>query len=221
MANKIPTALVSDFDGTISDDDFFNYVSRRWLGEKALDPWREYTEGKKTHFEALREIFASLRLEQPAFDDFIREIKIDPGFFTVADYCRRRDIPVYVCSAGCDYYIDKLAGKGMADCRVRLVANHGVYSPETGLVMTPPPENSPFYDPNTGISKAAVVAYLQQRGYRVVYCGDGMPDVAAAAIADVVFARKMLLLQCRQLNIPAEELTDFNQVYRFLKGEKQ
>lgn len=109
----------------------------------------------------------------------------------------------------------------MADCRVRLVANHGVYSPETGLVMTPPPENSPFYDPNTGISKAAVVAYLQQRGYRVVYCGDGMPDVAAAAIADVVFARKMLLLQCRQLNIPAEELTDFNQVYRFLKGEKQ
>ncbi len=63
--------------------------------------------------------------------------------------------------------------------------------------------------------------YLQQRGYRVVYCGDGMPDVAAAAIADVVFARKMLLLQCRQLNIPAEELTDFNQVYRFLKGEKQ
>ena len=88
MANKIPTALVSDFDGTISDDDFFNYVSRRWLGEKALDPWREYTEGKKTHFEALREIFASLRVEQPAFDDFIREIKIDPGFFTVADYCR-------------------------------------------------------------------------------------------------------------------------------------
>ena len=127
MANKIPTALVSDFDGTISDDDFFNYVSRRWLGEKALDPWREYTEGKKTHFEALREIFASLRVEQPAFDDFIREIKIDPGFFTVADYCRRRDIPVYVCSAGCDYYIDKLAGKEMADCRVRLVANHGVY----------------------------------------------------------------------------------------------
>lgn len=221
MANKIPTALVSDFDGTISDDDFFNYVSRRWLGEKALDPWREYTEGKKTHFEALREIFASLRVEQPAFDDFIREIKIDPGFFTVADYCRRWDIPVYVCSAGCDYYIDKLAGKEMADCRVRLVANHGVYSPETGLVMMPPPENSPFYDPNTGISKAAVVAYLQQRGYRVVYCGDGMPDVAAAAIADVVFARKMLLLQCRQLNIPAEELTDFNQVYRFLKGEKQ
>ncbi len=109
----------------------------------------------------------------------------------------------------------------MADCRVRLVANHGVYSPENGLVMTPPSENNPFYDPNTGISKAAVVAYLQRRGYRVVYCGDGMPDVTAAAIADVVFARKILLQQCRQLNIPAEELKDFNQVYRFLKGEKQ
>lgn len=35
MANKIPTALVSDFDDTISDDDFFNYVSRRCWAKSA------------------------------------------------------------------------------------------------------------------------------------------------------------------------------------------
>lgn len=220
MTRKIKTALVSDFDGTISDDDFFNYISRRWLGEEALAPWRQYMAGEKTHFEALREIFAALRVQQPEFDEFICQIKVDCHFFTVADYCRRHGMPVYICSAGCDYYINKLIGTEMGNTGVRLVANHGVYSPDKGLEMMPLPEDSPFYDPNIGVSKAAIVAYLQRRGYQVVYCGDGMPDVAAAAIADVVFARRMLLLQCRQLNIAAMELHDFDQVYRFLKGEK-
>ncbi len=197
---------------------FFNYISDRWLGEKALLPWREYMEGKKTHFEALKEIFSSLRVTKRELDDFICKIKIDQSFFTVADYCCRQHIPVYICSAGCDYYIDKLIGKEMAKNWIKLVANHGVYSPEKGLVMNPLPENNPFYAPNTGVDKAAVVAYLQQKGYCVVYCGDGMPDVAAAAVADVVFARKMLLHQCRLLHIPAEELKDFDEVYHFLKG---
>lgn len=79
MANKIPTALVSDFDGTISDDDFSimsaaaGWAKKRWIPGGNI-------RREKDSFEALREIFASLRVEQPAFDDFIREIKIDPGF---------------------------------------------------------------------------------------------------------------------------------------------
>lgn len=221
MDKEIKTALVSDFDGTISDDDFFNYVSRQYLGEQALAPWREYMAGEKTHFEALREIFASLRIDRTAFDDFIRSIKIDRSFFAAADFCRQNNMPVYICSAGCDYYIECLIGREMKEYGIRLVANHGVYKPEQGLLMTPPAAESPFFDPNTGVSKAAIVRYLQQAGYRVVYCGDGMPDVAAARIADDVFARKMLLLQCRQLGIAAKELKDFNQVCRFLKGERE
>ncbi len=221
MDRETKTALVSDFDGTISDDDFFNYVSQQYLGEQALTPWREYMAGEKTHFEALREIFASLRIDSTVFDDFICSIKIDRSFFVVADFCRQNKMPVYICSAGCDYYIERLIGQEMKEYGIRLVANHGVYNPEQGLLMMSPPEESPFWDPNTGVSKAAVVRYLQQEGYRVVYCGDGMPDVAAASIADDVFARKMLFLQCRQLGIVARELEDFNQVCRFLKGEKE
>ena len=29
------------------NDDFFHYISRQYLGEKSLKPWRAYMEGKK------------------------------------------------------------------------------------------------------------------------------------------------------------------------------
>lgn len=220
MTTRIKTALVSDFDGTISDNDFFYYISERYLGKAALEPWREYMEGKKTHFEALREIFAGLRIDKKELDEFICKIKIDCDFFKTTAYCQQQNIPVYICSAGCDYYIEKLIGPQIAEYGIKLVANYGKYSQETGLQMTPPTPDSQFYDFYTGISKAKIVKYLQDEGYKVIYCGDGMPDVAAAQIADVVFARKMLWLQCQNLKIQATKLKDFEQVCLFLQGEK-
>ncbi len=220
MEKRATMALVSDFDGTITDDDFFNYVSRRYLGEDALAPWREYLAGNLTHFEALREIFSSLRIDRKEFDDFIRGIPVDKTFFRAAAYCRGQGMPVYICSAGCDYYINRLIGKEIAALGIQPVTNRGVYNPSTGLTMTPPPSDSPFFDPATGISKAAVVRRLQRQGYEVVYCGDGLPDLPAAEIADVVFARKTLLERCRLLHIKAEELQNFDQVYLFFKGEE-
>ena len=167
----------------------------------------------------MREIFASLRVKKADLDDFIRKIRIDRDFLKTAAWCQEQQIPVYVCSAGCDYYINLLIGPEIAEYGIRLVANHGTYSSRHGLEMTPPPADSRFYDPGTGVNKAAVVAYLHELGYRVVYCGDGMPDLAAARIADWVFARKMLLRQCVNLGIPAVKLIDFEQVYRFLEGK--
>ena len=55
MAVQHRTALVSDFDGTVSDDDFFYYISRQYLGEKSLEPWRAYMEGKKIGRASCRE----------------------------------------------------------------------------------------------------------------------------------------------------------------------
>ncbi len=219
MVEYIKTALVSDFDGTISDDDFFNYVCHQYLGQEALIPWQEYLQGKKTHFEALKEIFSSLRVNQKEFDEFICQIPIDEYFFKTAAFCRQKEIPVYICSAGCDYYIQKRLGDKIKNLNLKLITNHGVYNSQTGLIITPLPLNSPFYDPDTGVNKASIVHYLQLQGYKVVYCGDGKPDIPAAIQANIVFARKTLLSQCKQLKIPIMQLENFNQVYHFLKGE--
>ena len=60
MQNRL--ALVTDFDGTVSDDDFFDLVAKKYLSSEALEPWTLYLEGKITHLEALRQVFAQIKI---------------------------------------------------------------------------------------------------------------------------------------------------------------
>lgn len=210
-----PTALFSDFDGTISDDDFFWFIADRYFDQAALEPWNRYLRGEITHLEALNAIFAQIRLPEKELLAFIDTIRIDPEFAKTAALCRQKGIPIYIGSAGCDYYINRLIGSIIAADNIRLVTNHGVYSPHSGLTMYPP-ENSPFYDSKVGISKAKVVDHLHQQGYKVVMAGDGPPDFPAAQIADVVFAKKILLEKCLQANIKTETFNTFKDVYNYL-----
>ena len=142
--NNQKIAFVSDFDGTISDDDFFAYTTKAYFDNEALVPWRA---------------------------------------------CRDKGVPLYVCSAGNDYYIRRLIGSLIDRYGVTLVSNTGGYSPETGPVMTAPDQSSPYFDADVGISKRKLVEKLKRDGYFVVFAGDGPPDVAPAEIADAVFAR--------------------------------
>lgn len=210
-------ALVSDFDGTITDDDFFNYLSEHYFNDEMLAPWREYLAGKKTHFNALNEMFSQLRESEADFKKFIKTINFDKVFFKVAELCGKKDIPVYICSAGCDYYINELIGNEIKKYNINLVTNFGYYSPKTGLKMTAPDENSPYFDEKIGISKQNIVKKLQNDGYMCIYAGDGPPDFEAAQIADVVFAKKIMLQKCQTAGIKTEKFDSFENVYQFIK----
>ncbi len=209
-----PLALVSDFDGTVSDDDFFNYIVRRYLDDKALEPWRAYLAGKKRHFDALAEIFAKLQVPQEEFDAFIDSIKIDGSFINLASFCAERQIPVYICSAGSDYYIRRRLKGDIERLNIQLISNHGIYNEKSGLTISP---NRDYFDTELGISKAGVVKELEQKGFYVVYCGDGMPDINAARLAQKVFARDKLYELCLQQGIPAEKLENFSSVKKFIE----
>lgn len=217
MDVRCKIAVVSDFDGTISDDDFFYYITEQYLTPADMEPWRQYLAGCKTHFEALREIFAKLRVDEKQLHKFICRIHIDKTFADTAALCLEQSLPLYICSAGCDYYINLLIGNWIKEYKIKLVTNHAVYNEQNGLQMTPPDKNSLYYDAEIGVSKPRVVEILQQLGYFVVYCGDGIPDLGAAQIADKVFARKILLEKCRNAGIAAEEFVCFNQVTHFIE----
>ena len=214
---SIKTALISDFDGTLTPEDFFWYVSERWLDAEALEPWQRYLDGKLSHLEALNLIFSRIREPAAAFDAFIKEIPFDPAFVKTAALCREKNIPFYICSAGCDYYIERIIGAYIREYGIRLVTNHGTYSPDSGLKMFPPAEGSPFYDPEVGISKAALVKKVKEEGYRVIFAGDGPPDIAPAAAADVVFAKRILLEECRKRHIRTCRFDGFEDIYAYLK----
>lgn len=207
-------ALVSDFDGTISHNDFFYYIAERYFDEKALTPWYEYLAGTKKHFIALSEMFADLRISEKELQEFILTIKLDKTFFTLAAFCQKQNIPVYICSAGCDYYIKVLLNEKINRYQMTLVSNSGTYSPKTGLTMQP---NQQYPDKNLGISKTNLVKDLKKQGYQVIFCGDGPPDIEPAKLADKVFARKTLYQECLKQNIKADFLTTFTKVKNYIK----
>ncbi len=211
------TAFVSDFDGTITDDDFFAYASNAFFDDKALEPWRRFKSGEQTHFSALKEMFAKIRVPQEELDNFMRKIPVDKGFIEAAQICKEKGIPLYICSAGCDYYINFLIGDILQKYNITLVTNHGEYSPKQGLMMYKPEQDSPYFDGNTGISKAAIVQKLHREGYEVIYAGDGLPDYEAAWNADVVFARRDLLVKCLENGVKAHPFKDFGVINAYLK----
>lgn len=210
-------AIVSDFDGTITFEDFFWYVANKWLDEKALAPWQEYLLGNETHINALNRIFAKINVPQMELDEFIKSIPYDQNFVKAVECCHNKDIPFYICSAGCDYYINLLIGDIIKKNDIELITNHGVYNQISGLKMLPPPENSPYYDKNVGISKASIVKKLKDEGYTVIFAGDGPPDIAPARLADVVFAKKILLEKCQEEGIITRPFINYEDICRLVK----
>lgn len=215
MKQKI--ALVTDFDGTITFEDFFWHIANKYFDEQSLEPWREYLSGKMSHINALNAMFSGIRIDNDEFIKFIKEIKFDKNFEKTVKLCQEQNIPVIICSAGCDYYINIMIGDIIKNYDIKVVTNHGVYDDKKGLIMIPPAKDSPYYDEKVGISKSSIVKKLHSKGYEVIFAGDGPPDFEPAKIAEVVFARKMLLEKCIEAGIKTKKFDSYMDIYNYIK----
>ena len=211
--------FVTDFDGTISDDDFFEYVKNAYFDDSVLEPWRRYLAGELSHFDALKQIYGSLRVSEGEIKESIKKVRLDEWAIPTFKLCYASQIPIYIVSAGCDYYINLLIGGEIEEYKINLITNHSAYSQIAGLCMEKPPKDSPFYDENIGISKKEVVKVLQESGERVIFAGDGPPDIEPARLADVVFAKKILLENCKNEGIKTESFNNFKDIYSFFERE--
>ena len=217
---KSKLVLISDFDGTISKKDFFYMVIDTLLKDKkdALAPWHDYLNGKIKHIDALTGIFSQIHLTQQELDDFISTIEVDSYFYDTAKYCMDKNIPFYICSAGTNYYIKKRIVDTLSRYNIILISNDATYSQQDGMKLVAPPETSPYYNANTGISKQAIVQKLKDEGFFTIYAGDGKPDFKSAQIADIVFAKDMLLELCKGKSIKTKPFKNFNDILNYIRS---
>jgi len=71
----------------------------------------------------------------------------------------------------------------------------------------------PWFDPQSpmrGVSKPTIVRRYQAEGDKVVFIGDGLTDLEAAGVADLLYARDQLLEHCRQQGIRVIGFSDFS-----------
>ncbi|MDD3923197.1 MAG: MtnX-like HAD-IB family phosphatase [Endomicrobiaceae bacterium] len=216
MINK-KIVLISDFDGTITKKDFFYMAIDKFLSKNALQPWDDYLNKRITHIEALTGIFSQIHISQDEMDKFISTIDVDKYFYDTLNICKNYEIPIYLCSAGTKYYIEKRIGETLKEYNIFLLSNDGTYSQKDGLRLIAPEKTNPFYHQDTGISKELLVKSLKSQGYFTIYAGDGIPDFSSAQIADVVFAKDVLLEMCKKKGIKTEKFDSFKDISDYIR----
>jgi 2-hydroxy-3-keto-5-methylthiopentenyl-1-phosphate phosphatase len=192
-----PGLLVSDFDGTVTRHDFFRLVIES-CGPCGLEEfWQGYLDRRYTHFEALRGIFGSIRVDEPAILDLIARAEPEPDLAAWVERLNAAGWDVVVASAGCGWYIERILTATGAKLEVH--ASPGRFEPGHGLIMEMP-HGSPYLSATHGIDKAAVVRAGVQRGEAVAFAGDGFSDLPAARLvpSDLRFARADLAAALRR-----------------------
>ena len=169
--------LVSDFDGTMTRQDFFKLAVQHLLPPDGPDFWSEYRAGQITHFEALRRYFAEIRASEAEVLAVVDRMELDPGLPQAVAELRQAGWRVIVTSAGCAWYIRRLLAQAGVELEVH--ANPGRFVPGRGLQMEMP-VGSPFLSPALGVDKARIVRRHLEQGCSVAFAGDGFPDKEAA-----------------------------------------
>ena len=210
--------LVSDFDGTMTQRDFYRVYVERLLPPDAPDFWQEYRAGRLTHFEALAAIFAYVPAGEAALLALTTEMNLEPELPGALAALRDTGWQVVVVSAGCRWYIDRLLAK--AGVALELHANDGHVDAGGRLVMTRPTAD-PFHCREVGIDKAAAVRTHLSAGRTVAFAGDGPPDVPPALLvpAALRFARGDLAAMLKERGESYRPFTRWRDVAESLSGK--
>jgi len=162
--------------------------------------------------EEIEKIFSTVEASRQGMEAFLRTVNIDPGFKPLLGYCREKNYPFAIVSDGLRWYIDYVLNTHGIE-RTNVYAGD-IFFEEEGFRF-----EYPWFDPAFPLrstAKPVIVKEYQRRGHRVIFVGDGLSDVEAAEIADVVYAKDVLLEISRERGIEAREFEDLFDVYQDL-----
>jgi len=205
-------AVLCDFDGTVARDDVGNLLFSTFVpdGSSAavIERWKR---GEISSRECLETECAMAKVTRDALDIFVGERKLDPYFKDFHDFARRRGIEIVIMSDGLDYYIERiLVRNGLGG--IRFFANR-LHFNGNGLQV-----EFPWYNQlectDCGCCKTHHLYRYRDRGFYIIYVGDGLSDRCPCETADLVFAKGDLLRHCRDKGIAHIEFRNFRDVER-------
>jgi len=207
--------FISDFDGTMSERDFYHIIMDKYLGEWGKELYASWKRNEMKDVEFLSTVFKSMNRTEEEIREDILSIKMDEYIPTFIEHVKLAGGDFLILSAGTKYYIERLlVFKGIQG--VEIISNDGKYE-NKGVTLIPPDKQHPFYSQRYGIDKAKVVQSLKQKYKKVYYAGDSGPDVNAALLADIAFAKGTLITLLEAKAAEYMPFEYFSQVEEFLK----
>ncbi|KGP73447.1 MtnX-like HAD-IB family phosphatase [Pontibacillus yanchengensis] len=205
-------AFVSDFDGTISNKDFYWVVIEKYFpeGEELFKKWKA---GQMKDIDFLSTVFSSINQDEEQIIKDILDIPIDAYVPSLIHHVQQNGGDVYILSAGTDYYIHHILKKYDIQ-NVTVLSNEGYYHKQN-VHMNIDPEHR-HYSERYGIDKSKVIQELQTEYETVHFVGDSEPDSHPAVYADLTFAKDALQHILEAKNVPFIPVNDFTEVEKTL-----
>jgi 2-hydroxy-3-keto-5-methylthiopentenyl-1-phosphate phosphatase len=210
------TAVQIDFDGTVTMEDVSFLLLDTYLGEEWREALKEYTSGKIPVGTFNKRVFGMMKASRKAMTELVLtspRVQIRPGFRELLEFCESKGYKIIIVSNGLRFYIEAILKKlGLDGTRgMEIYAAKNEFYPGGVKVAYIGPDGREL---EAGF-KEAYTEMLSEKGYRVIYIGNGDSDIYPSRLAHSVFATEQLLQRCR-----AEKLTctPFNDFYEVIKG---
>ena len=123
-------ALVSDFDGTITRNDFYILIADRFIPEPRTDYLELYRRGQMTHFDAMAAYFSHMPAGTGEIASLLRDTQPDPRLREAVERLRLASWDLIIVSAGSSWYIDRILAT--AGVHVTIHSNPGRVEPDGG-----------------------------------------------------------------------------------------
>ena len=189
-----PLAILVDYDGTIAQTDVTDEILRKFTGERYAADDAAYNAG----LVGSRTLFTSQVTMLPGVPDEVLTLaEGEPHHATFAPFVARAQqlgVPVEVVSDGFGFYIEPALAR-MGVPKIPVITARTVFDGKRARM------EFPFGHPDClvcGTCKRQRVTAHRAAGRTVALVGDGVSDVYAAAIADLIFAKGALVDLCRQ-----------------------
>ena len=182
-------AVLSDFDCTISTINVLSYLYECFDSSNWRTIVARWDRGEISTPQEIESCFASIHATREEMEKSLDAVELDPAFKHLVQFCRSREYYIAVASDGLRWYIEYILNR-------HKIHDVAVFANEIHFTGNGYRFSYPWSDPSTplrGTSKPAIIRRLQAEGKKVIFIGDGLSDVEAAEVADVVYASDILL----------------------------
>ena len=129
----MPKIFVSDYDGTITNKDFYSLLAERYIPAEEPDYFAQYRDGRITHFEAMAAYFAFAPTDEQQLEELLTASQPDPDLGASAALLRRAGWELWVVSAGSSWYVERVLRRAGVAATVH--SNPGRLENGRGLVL--------------------------------------------------------------------------------------
>jgi 2-hydroxy-3-keto-5-methylthiopentenyl-1-phosphate phosphatase len=190
--------VLCDFDGTIATEDVTDSILTRFAAPEWQAIEAEWRSGRIGSRDCMARQVALIRATPAELDEHLATVEIDPHFADFVGLCRAHGMPVTVVSDGLDYAINALlAREGLAD--VPVIANRLESTGPDSYRLDFPNSNSDCRSASGNCK--CLIAALGEAPSQTLLIGDGVSDMCAAGVVDLVFAKHTLLDHCRKAGL--------------------